>query len=71
MCKIVHNRKITFIFNFFNCTQITINDLSIFLPNFFNGKNVMHRLKVLSSGQRFRVFFPIFNLFLWMDEKKM
>jgi hypothetical protein len=29
----------------------------------------MHRLKVLSSAQRFRVFFPIFNLFLWMDEK--
>jgi hypothetical protein len=46
-----------------------INDLSIFLPNFFKGRNVMHTLKVLSSAQRFRVFFPIFNLFLWMDEK--
>jgi hypothetical protein len=43
-----------------------INDLSIFLPNFFKGRNVMHRLKVLSSAER---FFPIFNLFLWMDEK--
>jgi hypothetical protein len=46
-----------------------INDLIIFLPKKFKGKNVMHRLKVLSSAQRFRVFPPIFNLFLWMDEK--
>jgi len=66
MCKIVHNWKMTFIFKKIYCTQIMINDLSIFLPNFFKGKNVMHRLKVLSSAQRFRVFFSYFK-FIFMD----
>jgi hypothetical protein len=46
-----------------------INDLSIFLPKFFKGRNVMHRLKVYLKPKGLGFFFPIFNLFLWMDEK--
>jgi hypothetical protein len=47
-------------FNFLYCTQIMINDLSIFLPNFFKGRNVMHRLKVYLQPKGLGVFFSYF-----------